>query len=242
MEEKIKLPRNGLGFKIAQILEEKFKNQDGVHIEKISNDTIRIVAEGVASHAAHPDEGDNAITKLFNYLGENTYIDILKQEGFFDIKSPKYLGGYSTTDESGVLTSNIGIVKYENGKLIFYTNLRVPVETNFDVIQKYCEELKKKIPNMQYSLEHANAKLLVKKDSYLVKTLCKIFNEETGMNTESIAIGGGTYARAFNNCVSFGLNFPGDKDMCHQVNEFVEIDKLILGAKIYARAIYELSK
>ena len=35
---------------------------------------------------------------------------------------------------------------------------------------------------------------------------------------------------------------PGDPDMCHQVDEFVDIEKLILGAKIYARAIYELAK
>ena len=57
-----------------------------------------------------------------------------------------------------------------------------------------------------------------------------------------MAIGGATYARAFNNCISFGANFPGDIDMCHQSNEFVDIDKLMLTCKIYAQAIYELSK
>ena len=35
---------------------------------------------------------------------------------------------------------------------------------------------------------------------------------------------------------------PGKKDMCHQVDEFVEIDDLILSSKIYAEAIYKLSK
>ncbi len=35
---------------------------------------------------------------------------------------------------------------------------------------------------------------------------------------------------------------PGDKDMCHQVDEFVDINKLILSSKIYAEAIYELAK
>jgi succinyl-diaminopimelate desuccinylase len=91
-------------------------------------------------------------------------------------------------------------------------------------------------------MEHANSKLYVEKDSYLVKTLTDIFKSETGIDAEPIAIGGGTYARAFKNCVSFGMNFPGDKDMCHQVDEFVDIDKLIMGAKIYATAIYELAK
>ena len=58
--------------------------------------------------------------------------------------------------------------------------------------------------------------LYIEKDNYLVKTLCDIFNEKTGSNSSPIAIGGGTFARAFNNCVSFGANFPGDMDMCHQ--------------------------
>ena len=84
--------------------------------------------------------------------------------------------------------------------------------------------------------------LYVSKDSYLVKTLVEIYNKKTNSNKEAIAIGGGTYARAFKNFISYGMTMPGDLDMCHQVDEFVEIDKLILSSKIYAEAIYELSK
>ena len=81
--------------------------------------------------------------------------------------------------------------------------------------------------------------LYVSKDTYLVKTLCNIFNKKTNLNLEPIAIGGGTYARAFDNCISFGANFPGDTDMCHQANEFVDIEKLILASKIYTENIIE---
>ena len=35
---------------------------------------------------------------------------------------------------------------------------------------------------------------------------------------------------------------PGQKDMCHQVDEFIDVDTLILSSKIYAEAIYELAK
>ena len=76
----------------------------------------------------------------------------------------------------------------------------------------------------------------------MVKTLCNIFNKVTGLNEEPIAIGGATFARAFDNCISFGANMPGHPDMCHQVNEFVNIENLILSSKIYAEAIYELAK
>lgn len=221
---------------------EKYKNSNDVYVEKISSDTIRIVTKGIASHAAHPDLGDNAISKLLLYLNGNSYIDFLNSEGFFDIKSPKYLGRYSTSDESGVLTSNIGDIKYEDGKLKLFTNLRVPINTNFDKIKEYLEALKLKLPGLEYSMSHANPKLFVSKDTYLVKTLTKIFKEETGIDAEPLAIGGGTYARAFKNFVSFGMNMPGEKDMCHQVDEFVDIEKLMLSAKIYEKAIFELAK
>lgn len=220
----------------------KYQNRDGVYIEKISKDTIKLVATGVASHAAHPTLGENAIIKLLNYFNDNKYINELKNSGFFELESPKCFGDFETVDESGVLTSNIGIAKYENGKLKLYTNLRVPVETNFDKIKNYCEELKTKIPGLEYGMDHAQNKLYVEKDSYLIKTLTKIFNNETGLNAEPIAIGGGTYARAFKNCVSFGMTMPGDEDMCHKVDEFIDIDKLVLGCKIYAIAIEELAK
>ena len=179
---------------------DKFKNTDDVHIEKVSKDTLKIVAYGKASHAAHPNMGENAIVKLLRYIKDNWYIDKLEENGVFDIESPRFLGGNITTDESGVLTSNIAIMKYEDGKLKLYTNLRVPVNTNFDKIRNYCDELKIKIPGLDYSMENSNTKLYVDKNSYLVKTLTSIFNSETGMNEEPIAIGGGTYARAFKNC------------------------------------------
>ena len=220
----------------------KFENRDDVHVEKISKDTIKLVAYGKASHAAHPTMGENAIIKLLRYLKGNWYLDKLEENGVFDLESPRCFGGKQTSDESGVLTSNIAKIKFENGKLKLYTNLRVPVNTNFDTITKYCEELKEKIPGLQYSMDNANSKLYVDKNSYLVKTLTNIFNSQTGLNEEPIAIGGGTYARAFKNCVSFGMNMPGDPDMCHQVDEFVDIEKLIIGSKIYAQAMYELAK
>jgi succinyl-diaminopimelate desuccinylase len=38
------------------------------------------------------------------------------------------------------------------------------------------------------------------------------------------------------------MQMPGEEDMCHKADEFVDIDNLILSTKIYAKAIYELAK
>ena len=76
--------------------------------------------------------GENAIIRLLKYLKGNWYIDRLEENGVFDIESPRCFGGNETSDETGVLTSNISQMKYINKKLILYTNLRIPVDTNFD--------------------------------------------------------------------------------------------------------------
>ena len=76
----------------------------------------------------------------------------------------------------------------------------------------------------------------------IVKTLLHIYNKKTNSNEKPIAIGGGTFARAFPNMVSFGPTMPGAIDLCHQNDEYIEIDNLVLCAEIYADAIYELCK
>ena len=131
-------------------------------------------------------------------------------------------------DESGILTSNVAILEYINNELIIYINLRVPVSIALDEIFFKYTNLKSTFSNLDVQKLGIQEPLFVEKDNYLVKTL--------------VDIGGGTSARAFPNCISYGATMPGDKDMCHQVDEFIEIDKLILSTKIYADAIYELSK
>lgn len=118
-------------------------------------------------------------------------------------------------------------------------NLRIPVHTSIDTIKEKFTSTFESPFKVDFSGEK-NA-LYVSKDNWLVKKLCKIFEEETGLDGTPIAIGGATYARAFPNFVSFGANMPGNKDMCHQIDEFITIDNLLLSTKIYARAIKELS-
>ena len=218
----------------------KFVEEKDIIVEK-NEDTIKITATGVSSHAAFPTLGDNAATKLLKYINKiykNKFLTKLEELDFYNLENPLYLGGDSLTDESGTLTSNIGIINYENNKLIIKTNLRVPIKTSFKELKEICST---NLKDIKYSFEGENEGLYVSKDSYLVKTLTRIFNETTNMNEEAIAIGGGTYARAFNNCVSFGMTFPNEEELCHQVNENIDIDNLLLATEIYTKAIIELA-
>ena len=217
-----------------------------IDVYKISDQEIKLTSHGVQAHAAHPDLGINAISRLIivvNHLFKqyNTTIEV------FDFFS-KYLNlehngkslGIDFEDESGKLTLNVGRLTLENSILEIGMNLRVPIHTSTTSIKeaflKYC----KLYPNINFNDKDFMPSLYISKDDVLIKTLCKIFNETTNSNVEPIAIGGATYARAFKNCVSFGPNFPGCKDMCHQTDEFIDIDNLILSCKIYAKAILQL--
>ena len=239
-----------------------------IEVQNVDENTIKIISYGIASHAAHPELGVNAITNLVKYLIENTkisfdnenneytYLNTLYNLGLFETESPFLLSennienirNNSNTqkniiqDETGILTSNVAVLDYQNENLIIKINLRVPIKTTLEYIEKQYRKLSNNFKNIEINVLGKQNGIYVPKDSYLVKTLVDIFNKKTGISKEAIAIGGGTYARAFENCISYGMTMPGDLDMCHQVDEFVEIDKLILSSKIYAEAIYELSK
>ena len=221
-------------------------NDTTISLSKLENNVIKIEVFGIAAHAAHPELGKNAIKILAEFLLENfefetEYLKAIYEAGLFDIESPKFMCENKLEDESGVLTSNVAILEYENenNKLVIKINLRVPVTSSLDEIQNKYNSL---FNNIEVSKLSVQEPLYVEKDSYLVKTLVDIFNKKSGLNANPIAIGGGTYARAFENFISYGLTMPSKKDMCHQVDEFVEIDDLILASKIYAEAIYELAK
>ena len=212
----------------------------------ITENTIKLVSNGIQAHAAHPDLGINSITRLIILLNSlfahfNININILK---FFDkYINTEYNGkslGIDFQDESGKLTLNVGHFKLYGKYLQIGINLRIPVNTPISQIQDAITNICSSY-NIETYTDKIQEPLYVSKESYLVKTLCKIFNEETNSNYDPIAIGGGTYARAFENCISFGANMPGDTDMCHQANEFIKIDNLILSSKIYAKAILELA-
>ena len=55
-------------------------------------------------------------------------------------------------------------------------------------------------------------------------------------------IGGGTYARDLKYAVAFGVLFPGDPELAHEVDEYIEIDKLMKAGVIITDAIYSIGK
>lgn len=214
--------------------------------EIVNDNELKLISHGTQAHAAHPDLGVNAISRLIIVLDKlfknyNIVVPI------FDLFT-KYIGldfngnklNINVPDESGELTLNVGKFYFKNNDLKIGLNLRVPIDTKFELIENRFSKICNDFENVCCEFTGKKAPLHVSKDSYLVKTLCKIYNEVTSSNVEPIAIGGATYARAFDNFVSFGANLPGQKDMCHQTDEFISIDNLMITCNIYCAAIYKL--
>lgn len=80
------------------------------------------------------------------------------------------------------------------------------------------------------------------KNSYLVRSLQNAYERVTGLDGTPTTTSGGTYAKVMPNIVPFGPSFPGQKGIAHNSDEYMDIDDIILNAKIFANAIYELAK
>jgi len=106
------------------------------------------------------------------------------------------------------------------------------------------EKFNKKIEGTGIKIENfQDQKPLYFDDKHpLIKSLQKVYKEQTGKEPELLAIGGGTYAKEMPNMVAFGPLFPGEPDVIHKKDEYIELENLMLNAKIYGHAIYELAK
>ena len=151
------------------------------------------------------------------------------------------LGINLADNESGKLSVNLGKITVENNNVEVCLDIRCPVTFPNE---KVIDTLKEKLQGVMEVEVCSNSKALyVPKESFLVSTLMKVYQNITGdIESEPIAIGGGTYARRVTNGVAFGALLKSQEDNMHQRNEYIEIDKIDTLLKIYVEAIYELAK
>lgn len=228
---------------------EKFKLKNDFNITAhIKSNMVVIKSVGASAHGSTPEIGINAIMQMFKFLEmldfKNTdlydFVSFMNKYAGFEVNG-KSFGVYFEDEISGSLSFNIGTVNFEDKKISMGLNLRYPVtKTLDDVLNGFNKTINKtgiKIEDMNHQ-----APLYFPKDHPLINTLLNVYEEETGDKGEAFAIGGGTYAKEMPNIVAFGPIFPGKPDLDHQANEYIEIEDLVMNAKIYAKAIYELAK
>ena len=198
-----------------------------------------IVAQGKPAHASKPDLGINAIEKLTRALKAEG-IDLVQYpilkfiDDFNDLKK-SVLDKYR--DESGDLTSNIGILKADDSGSFVIIDLRVPYSVSLDEIT---EIIRKNASSygLETEVESSMDSIYKDKKDPEIKNLTKIwethmdkftgFKEEYRSKfTDPLAIGGGTYARHIPNTIAFGVQAPWQQDQCHQANEHVSVSDFL---------------
>ncbi|GLF90190.1 putative dipeptidase YtjP [Bacillus safensis] len=212
---------------------------------KNTADGLHFTLKGVSVHAMEPAHGTNAGIHMANFLCERE----LDEQGLaftsqinalFDQDTRGQKLGIACKDEiSGDLTLNVGTIRYtQNEEAKLGLNVRYPVTADGKDVKKGIESIKgAALLKFDDSPPHH-----VSKDHPLVKTLQRVYEEQTGDPATLIAIGGGTYARSLEAGVAFGPLFPGRPDCAHQKDEYIEIDDLLRATALYAQAMYELAK
>ncbi|MEH7251790.1 dipeptidase PepV [Neobacillus niacini] len=214
----------------------------------VENGELILVVKGISAHGMEPKNGRNAGLFLAEFLSKLDLDDSAAHyfkfvsTYFYNDSRGVNLGVAYSDDISGELTINPGKLSYspKSGGSIGIT-CRYPVTNNMDATKEKLDTLLLKeafvISKYKDTKPHH-----VDENEFLIQTLKKVYEEQTGEKAELIAIGGGTYARSLKAGVAFGPLFPGRPDIAHQKDEYIDIDDLLKATAIYAQAIYELAK
>ncbi|MBU3179661.1 dipeptidase PepV [Clostridium psychrophilum] len=233
---------------IVNSLEEFTKNNDIKLSAVVNKNLIIIKSVGESAHGSLPELGTNAIMQLLAFLGT---IDIGSNEaseliGFLNKNIGMETHGESfgvclEDKNSGKLSFNVGTISMDRNSASITLNLRYPVTNK---LEDMMDPFNKKINGTGLRIEKFvhQKPLYFSPDNPIIKTLQKVYTEQTGKEAKLLSIGGGTYAKEMPNIVAFGPMFPGEPDTIHKQNEYITIDNLIENAKIYAHALYELAK
>ena len=228
----------------------EYRDRTGNNIGiKVYEKNVKLIAQGISAHGAHPENGRNAISMMMELLGElqinnediSEFVEFYNEKIGFNLHGEKI--SLSLEDqESGMLIFNVGQAAIDKETARIIVNIRYPIScTDDDVYDILAKEIE------QYDLgimKISNTKpIYMEKDCEIVTSLMDIYRKHSGdIESQPMVIGGGTYARSMDNAVAFGACFPGEEEVAHQKNEYIRIDSLMKSAKIFAEAIYTLAK
>lgn len=239
----------GFGYDALREKVAEFRQEKKVKINcKGVGKSFEITTEGVSAHGAKPELGLNAISVMMEFLGQlnfvnedaSAFVDFYNEHIGYETDGASIGCGFSD-EPSGKLVFNVGVIDMSPEAVSLTINIRYPVTMEAEdvyaglisVIDKYdFGVIKGKGEDPVY----------IPADDPMIVTLMEVYQKHTG-DTESkpLVIGGGTYARAMDNCVAYGAMFPGDEDLMHQKNECISIENLMKMTRIYAEAIYRLA-
>ena len=218
-------------------------------VEEVGMETTYSI-EGVFAHGATPQFGVNSAVHLLNFIGTAYQDEFAKT--FAQLLSD-YRGTKLNIDFNGAhmgeLTMNVGIVKIEDQKEAITLDIRYPNDTSFETIM---ENIKQSVQTASFPIQVEvlahKGPLFNDPNSELIKILDSSYRKYSGDNFSPLkTMGGGTYARSFENFAAFGPEFthepiPSFVGAPHQKDEAAKIEDLVKACAIYADAMYQLTR
>lgn len=240
---------------VAAFRDEKKESADefadgraAIHCKGIGK-SLEITVKGVSAHGSSPEDGLNAISIMMEFLGRLNFVsdDVTDFIEFYNRHigyelDGKALGADFEDEPSGRLILNAGTIELDRKAVSLAVNIRYPV--TFSAEEVY-ESIMPALDEYELGIVKGKdeAPIFIPADDPFIETLMDIYRQHTGdKDSRPVVSGGGTYARMFKDCVAFGGMFPGEPDTMHQKNEYIDIENFVMMTKIYADAIYRLTK
>ena len=215
---------------------------------KIIGKSLEITVKGKPAHGSTPEKGVNAISLLMRFLEDISFNaeDINEFIEFYNT----YIGeetdgtaiGCGFEDEpSGKLVFNVGMAAIDQKTATLTINVRYPVTL---AGEKVYEGMMPVLNKYDIGVVKGKEQEPIYKDADdpMIRTMMDIYQAHTGdMESQPLVIGGGTYARAFDNVVAFGACFPWTNDKMHQADEELTLSDFKKMTVIFADTIYRLA-
>lgn len=212
-------------------------------------DGVRFLCHGRNAHAATPEEGVNSIQALLEVLCRLPLAECESTKAIgamhtlfpFGDTRGKGLGIAQSDTESGELTLNLALIDLDETGFSAKFDTRFPLCANEDNCKKVCEASLDEHGIAVTEDADMTTVHCVPAESEFVQTLLKCYAMYTGeREPKPLAIGGGTYVHNIPGGVAFGCEFPGFDSKMHAAGEQIKVDNLLLSAKIFTQAIFEL--
>ena len=214
------------------------------------DNTITYKIIGEFAHAAMPETGNNAGVHLLSFIG-GAYDDkyALALSKLLNNYYGKGLDIMHLGTHMGLLTMNVGIINIVDGHQSITLDIRHPHDYDSElIIDKINQVVQNVAPEVSVEVVMASGPLFVDPTSKLVTTLVDCYQSiSNDYLSPPKTIGGGTYARCFDNFVAFGPEFshlekPDFVGQIHSANEAISIQQLLTATAIYTKALFELTR
>ena len=228
------------------ILLRRSRQPDG----SMKEEEFTVAEKGVSVHSCQPEKGENAIIKLCKTLGTQslaegnlTKLAAVLAERFSDLRCGGI--GMATEDEyvnGEFVHCNMLAVTHmidEPEQVRVTINIRTVYGVSDDAFVSAVEEAFAGTP-CRIGKVTGLPPVYISRERPFMKAFARAYETATGTKNEFTLAYGGSYAKAMPNIASWGPLFPDEEDTCHEANERITIDGLLLNAKIFAAAIGEI--